>query len=154
MAGAGRIGVRLFVLAAFALAARPTGHATAMRGAQADEYLVIVHPGNRLRALSRAFVRGAYLKKSTAWGDGEAIHPVGLSRRFPARERFAREVLGKTPAQLRAYWNQQIFSGKGVPPPELDSAEAIIAFVLHHQGAVGYLPAAADPAGAAVVTLE
>jgi hypothetical protein len=154
MAGVGRIGMLMSFLLAAQLADRPTGHASTMRDARDDEFRVIVNPANRTRALSRAFVRGAYLKKATTWDDGEALHPVGLSKRFAARERFAREVLNKTPSQLRAYWNQQIFSGKGVPPPELDSEAAVIAYVLRHRGAVGYLPAGVDPAGAAVVALE
>ena len=120
----------------------------------ARPYKIIVNPDNRLREVSTVFLREAFLKKSASWSGGETIRPVDLSRRFQIRERFTREVLNKTPAQLRAYWNQQIFSGKGVPPPELESEAAVIAYVLHHRGAVAYLPAEADPRGALVVTLR
>lgn len=157
MAGRGKTYAMLALLAAAAfanLADLTSGHAASADARPPDEYRVIVHPGNRQRALTRSFVRSVYLKKTTAWWDGQTIRPVGLSRRFPARERFVREVLNKTPAQLRAYWNQQIFSGKGVPPPDVDSEAAVIAHVLRNPGAIGYLPATADPGSAAVVNVK
>jgi ABC-type phosphate transport system substrate-binding protein len=142
------------VLLVVALVALTTGHAATSEGQPSDDYQIIVHPSNPQRVLGRAFLRGVYLKKNTTWPSGETIRPVGLGKRYPARERFAREVLNKSPAQLRAYWNQQIFSGKGVPPPEYDSEAAVIAFVTRNRGAVGFLPAAADPGGAVTVTIK
>jgi hypothetical protein len=152
IAGARKTG--LGVLLAAALAVLAAGRALPASGEAADDYRVIVHPASPVRTVSRAFLRGAYLKKATAWPDGETVRTVDLTRRFPARHRFAREVLNKTASQLRAYWNQQIFSGKGVPPPEVDSEQAMIAFVARHRGAVGYLPASADPEGVVVVTVK
>ena len=63
-------------------------------------------------------------------------------------------MLRKTPAQLKSYWNQQIFSGKGVPPPEADSTADVIAYVLANPGAVGYLPVDVDPGRAKVVEVK
>jgi hypothetical protein len=119
-----------------------------------DDYVVVVNPGNPIRVVNREFLRAVYLKKRTSWWDGETIRPVGLSNRFPSRQRFAREILRKSPAQLRAYWNQQIFSGKGVPPLEFHSHAAVIAYVLRNHGAIAFLPASVDPDGAAVVTVQ
>jgi ABC-type phosphate transport system substrate-binding protein len=149
MAG-GHSSLRLLLLAA-ALAVLLSGPAKPAPGEPSDAYRVIVNPANPVSELSRAFLRDAFLKKTTTWSGGAAIRPVDLSRRFAARHRFAREVLNKTAAQLRAYWSQLIFSGKAVPPPELDSEAAVIAYVLRYRGAVGYLPASIDPQGAQVV---
>jgi hypothetical protein len=123
-------------------------------GERTDEFIVIVNPGNRLRAVSHAFLRAAFLRKATTWSSGETIRPVELGKRFAARARFARKVLRKTPAQRRAYWTQQIFSGKGIPPPEADSEAAMIAYVRRHPGAVGYLPVTADPEGLIVLAIR
>ncbi len=117
-------------------------------------YVVIVHPTNPVRAISRAFLRDAFLKNTTRWGDGAAIRPVDLARSFPVYDEFSREILNKTPEQLRDYWSQFIYTGKGVPPPELRSETAMIVYVLRNPGAVGYLPAGANPRGAAVVTVR
>jgi hypothetical protein len=32
-----------------------------------------------------------------------------------------------------------VFSGRGVPPPELDSEEQVVQFVLKNPGAIGYV---------------
>ena len=116
--------------------------------AATDAFQVIVHPDRALSSVSRDLLRRAWLKKATTWPDGSTIRPIDLPRGEAARDRFTRDVLKKTPAQLRSYWNQQIFSGKGVPPPEADSIADAIAYVLDHPGAVSYLPAGADLGGA------
>lgn len=153
MAGAGKTG-KILLLVAIATSAIATGHAATDQRPQPDDYQVIVHPSNPTRALGRSFLRSVYLRKTTTWPSGETIRPVGLGKRFPARERFAREVLNKSPAQLRSYWNQQIFSGKGVPPPELESEAAVIQYVLRNRGAVGFLPAGIDPGEAVLVNIK
>jgi ABC-type phosphate transport system substrate-binding protein len=139
--------VALVVLAALAL---PGPHARAAN----EGFVVIVNPENPVTEVSRDFLRDAFLKKASSWSGGEALRPVDLSRRFGARETFCRDVLKKTLPQLKRYWNQQVFSGKGVPPPELDSEKAVIAYVLANKGAIGYLPAGADPGGARVVKVR
>jgi len=128
----------------------------AARGSPAEEgaFVVIVHPDNPTAAVSRDFLRDAYLKKATDWPSGETIRPVDLSVRFRARERFTHEVLRKSHAQLRSYWNQQIFSGKGLPPAEAESTEDVVAYVLAHPGAIGYLPAGAHPGAAKIVEVH
>lgn len=119
-----------------------------------DAFKVIVNPDNKATALDRDFLRDAYLKKTLEWGDGKAIKPVDLTSKFPQRDRFTHDVIGKSPSQLKSYWNQQIFSGKGVPPPEADSTAEVIEYVLANPGAIGYLPANVDAGRAKVVKVD
>jgi ABC-type phosphate transport system substrate-binding protein len=122
--------------------------------ADEEAFKIIVHPDNPITSLDRDDLRGAYLKKTTLWGNGKAIRPIQLPKDQPVRERFTRSVLKKTPSQLKSFWTQQIFSGKGVPPPEARSPAAAIAYVLANPGAVAYLPVNVDPRGAKVITLR
>jgi ABC-type phosphate transport system substrate-binding protein len=119
-----------------------------------DPFKVIVNPDNPVMAVDRGSLRELYLKKVTDWSDGTAALPVDLSSRFASRDQFTQQVIGKTSAQLKTYWNQQIFSGKGVPPAEADSTAEVIAYVVANRGAVGYLPADVDPGKAKVVKVE
>ena len=119
-----------------------------------EHFVVIVHRDNPIGSVDRDFLRAAYLKKATDWSHGETIRPVDLSTRFEVRELFTREVLRKTPAQLRSYWNQQIFSGKGTPPVEADSVNEMLDYVASNAGAIGYLPAGAAPARVKVVEVK
>lgn len=143
------VAIIALLLAALALPARAV-----VADKQEHRYKVIVHPDSPITAVSRELLRNAYLKKTGRWPDGPPIRPVDLSRSYAVRERFTVEVLRKTPAQLRSYWNQQIFSGKGVPPPEARTTSDLIAYVLATPGAVGYLPIDVDPRGAKVVELD
>ena len=119
-----------------------------------DAYKIIVHPDNPTTSVDRDFLRKAYLKKAVEWKHGEAIHPVDLPAKTPARDKFVHDVLKKTPEQLKAYWNQQIFSGKAVPPPEVGSPAEMIGYVVATPGAIGYLPSGVDPGGAKVVEVK
>lgn len=121
---------------------------------QGPTFKVIVHPDNPVSDVDRALLRDAFLKRATEWSNGDTIRPIDLSRRFPVRDQFTRDVLKKTPSQLKSYWNQQIFSGKGVPPPEADAVADVIAYVLDHLGGVGYLPASADVGDAKPVRID
>jgi ABC-type phosphate transport system substrate-binding protein len=138
----------VLVLALLGLA----GPASSLAGK--DAFKVIVHPDNPATSVDREFVRRAYLKKATHWSHGGKIRPIDLPSGAAARDRFTRDVLKKTPAQLRSYWSQQIFSGKGVPPATSDSTAAAIAYVLANPGALAYIPADVDPGGAKVIELR
>lgn len=122
--------------------------------AAADRYELIVNPENSVTEVDKDFVRDAYLKKSTTWGSGEALRPIDVPSRLAVRDRFTQDVIRKTPAQLKNYWNQQIFSGKGVPPPEAESVEQVIGYVLANPGAIGYVPVGTDVRGAKVIRIR
>lgn len=129
--------------------------AFATRSLAAEQtFKVIVHPDNPVTSIDRGFLRDAYLKKAKEWSGDGAIRPVDLTAKFSVRTKFTEDVLRKTPAQLKNYWNQQIFSGKGVPPPEAESTAAVIKYVLANPGAVGYIPANVDAGGAKVIAVK
>jgi hypothetical protein len=128
---------------------------SAIASRAADErYKVIVHPGNSIGWIERTFLCNAYLKKEIEWSDGAAILPVDLATTYSVREQFTHDVLRKTSAQLKNYWNQRIFSGKGTPPPEAHVIRDVIAYVLADRGAIGYIPVDVDPGGAKVIEVR
>lgn len=145
-----RVLLLLTLTAALVAQTAPGGAETARSGG----FQVIVHPSNRVESIDRAFLRDAFLRKVVTWRSSETIRPVDLARRYPARDRFTRDVLKKTPTQLRSFWNRQIFSGTGVPPVERATEAAVVAYVLANRGAIGYLPEGVDPRGAKVIRLR
>jgi hypothetical protein len=66
---------------------------------------------------------------------------------------FTREVLGKSIAAVKAYWQQQIFSGRAVPPPEESSDDRVARFVSEHPLGVGYVSPGAPVPGLKVLRL-
>lgn len=115
---------------------------------------VIVHPQSPLRGASRALVTDAFLKKTTRWEDGSAIRPVDQRGDAAVRQVFSERVLGRSIAAVKSYWQQRIFSGRDVPPPELDGDAAVVVYVLKTPGSIGYVSAAAKLEGAKSITVE
>ena len=123
-------------------------------GAQdASAYKVIVHPSNTATQVSRLKLGEMFLKKTTRWPDGHPVLPVEPSGKSPVRQRFTLEVFGKQVIAISAYWQQMIFGGKGVPPPEKASDADVVAFVRDTPGAIGYVWAGSDLTGVRVVAV-
>jgi ABC-type phosphate transport system substrate-binding protein len=145
---------------AFAVAMLALGLVTRSTTAFGDQrdsapaFQVIVNPGNDLTRLDRSFVEDAFLKKITTWPDGEIIKPVDLVPDSPVRRAFSHEVLNRSVEAVKGYWQQRIFSGRDVPPPELGSDEEIVDFVLKHAGGIGYVSATAKLNGCKVVVVR
>jgi ABC-type phosphate transport system substrate-binding protein len=117
-------------------------------------FLVIVNPDVTSTALDRKFLQDAFLKKVTRWPDGAAIHPADLTPSSAVRRRFSEDVLNRSVDAVRSYWQQRIFSGRDVPPPELDSDDEAVAYVLKHEGGIAYVSGSTKLNGARVVTVR
>jgi hypothetical protein len=115
-------------------------------------FRVVVHPQNHQAVFDRDLLTDAFLKKRMRWPDGEAMQPVDQRFEAPARARFSEAVLRRSVFAIRSYWQQRIFTGRGVPPPELGTDEAVIRYVQSHRGAVGYVSDHADTTGVRVLT--
>jgi ABC-type phosphate transport system substrate-binding protein len=116
--------------------------------------LVIVNPDNPSVRLSRDFLIEAFLKRTTRWGDGETLRPVDQRLDAPARRTFSQSVLKRSAEAVKNYWQQRIFSGRDLPPPELDSDDAVVTYVLKHRGAVGYVSGSAKVDKARAVAVQ
>jgi hypothetical protein len=80
----------------------------------------------------------------TRWSDDTVVQPVDRGPGAAVRQRFSESVLKRSITAVKSHWQQLIFSGRGIPPPELDDDDSIIAYVMTHQGAVGYVSASAQ----------
>jgi hypothetical protein len=110
----------------------------------APPYQVIVNEANPVKSLDADTVSRLFLKKTTTWDDaswenGGKVLPVDRRSDSAVREEFTREVHQRSVAAVKSYWQQMIFSGRDVPPPEKDSAAEVIEFVRANPGAIGYI---------------
>lgn len=149
-----RLGRRALVGAGIALAALLFGSTPVTQAAPATGYQVIAHPKNPTSSVAREALADIFLKKASRWASGEPALPVDLRPASPARQEFSRQVLKRTVAAVRTYWTQRIFSGRELPPPEVDSDEAVLRFVTTHPGAVGYVSAQASVTGAKLLEVH
>ncbi len=116
-------------------------------------YKVIVNPANATAQLSRLKLGEVFLRKMPRWADGVPVAPMEPSGKSPVRARFTLETYGKPVIAISAYWQQMIFSGKGVPPPERSNDADIVTFVRETPGGIGYVGAGADLTGVKVLAI-
>jgi ABC-type phosphate transport system substrate-binding protein len=107
-------------------------------------FLVVVNAGNPATSITREQLSQIFLKRVDTWPNGAQAEPVDLAPSAAPRVAFTTMVHHKAVGAVRAFWQQQIFSGRDVPPPEKDSEREVVAFIKEHVGAVGYVSADAE----------
>ena len=116
-------------------------------------YRLIVHPDNPITSVERGFAAQAFLKKIRRWPGGETLQPVDLDQGSPVRRRWSEDVLSRSVEAVKSYWQQMIFSGRALPPPEVTNDQQVIDFVLHRAGGIGYVSSRANLRGTKVVAI-
>ncbi len=119
----------------------------------AQSYVVIVNSANPVSTMSKLQVADLVLKRMPKWKTGEDAMPVDLGD-AGVREEFSKAVLGKSTSAVKAYWQQQLFAGKLVPPPEMAGEKDVVAFVKSNASAIGYVSKSAAGAGVKVVAVQ
>ena len=142
-------------VAALCLIANVALFVTARPAAAQGGYVVIVNPENPATSLSQEAVARLFLKKVARWTSGEPVQPVDLAEASELRDLFTKTILGRSVAAVKSYWQQQIYSGRGVPPVEKANEAEVIAFVRSNPGAIAYVSATAAQAhGVRAVSVE
>ena len=124
------------------------------RPAAAQGFKVIANEGVSETELSKDVAAKLFLKQAAKFPSGTAAKPVDLNKASAVRAEFSTAVLGRPVTAVETYWQQQIFSGKDVPPPAKASDDDVIAFVKGTPGAIGYVSAAAATAGVKVIAIK
>ena len=115
-------------------------------------FKVIVNAANPVKSLPKSRVAKLFLRRAT-WPSGAIAVPCDLGEKSPVRADFTRDVHGKSVLAVKSFWQQQIFAGRDVPPPEKPSGADVIAFVLSNPSAIGYVDGT-TPLPAGVRALE
>ena len=102
-------------------------------------YKIIVTVSTPDSSITKKMLSNIFLKKSRKWKNGRKILPVDLDESSMIRKNFSLKIHKKKVSAIKAYWQKQIFTGRGVPPPEKVSDKEILKYVQDHQGAIGYI---------------
>ena len=76
------------------------------------------------------------------------------SKAGTAHEEFLQAYIGKNDTAYRAGWRSLVFSGQASMPKSLDSDAAVVEFVAHNAGAIGYIGKATPHEGVKVLTVR
>lgn len=110
-------------------------------------YQVVVHKSNAVNRLTRDQVSRIFLRQLTFWENRQHVLPVDQRPDSPARRTFTQQIHHRTIASVQTWWQQQIFTGGEVPPPERASDSDVLDYVRKYPSAIGYIRAGV-PVGA------
>jgi ABC-type phosphate transport system substrate-binding protein len=108
--------------------------------ALAEDFVVIANRDNP-NSVDRAYVAKIYTGALKGWPDGTSVLAFDQDAESEVRQNFYGSVVGKSPANMRAIWSQNIFTGKGLPPkiavPDAEMKRVVAA----NRNAIGYIRA-------------
>jgi len=107
-------------------------------------FKVVVNSQNPVDSMGRDEVSKLFLKKVGSWANGVTVLPVDQLGTAEVREKFSKDIHGKSVATIKNYWQQQIFSGRNAPPPEKAGDDEVLSYVKSNTGAIGYVSGRAD----------
>lgn len=119
-----------------------------------ERFYVIVNSANPVSSMEAKEVSKLFLKKTKGWPNGQSVLPVDQPESSAVREAFSKEIHGKTISSLEAYWQQQIFSGRNIPPLEKENDGEVVAYVKANLNAVGYLSSRPSEPGVKILKVD
>jgi ABC-type phosphate transport system substrate-binding protein len=103
------------------------------------DVVAIVSSRSTITALSKAQAADIFFGKVSRFPDGTAVVPIDLAEGSAERNDFYQTLVGKSPAQVKAFWSKIIFTGRGQPPKTVASGAEMKKRVAADPGAIGYI---------------
>jgi ABC-type phosphate transport system substrate-binding protein len=103
------------------------------------DVVVVVSAKSPVGALSKAQVEDIFLGKAIRFPDGTQAVAIDQAEGSAVRDEFYNKVVGKSAAQIKAYWSKIIFTGRGQPPPSVSSTIEMIKRISANPAAIGYI---------------
>lgn len=118
-----------------------------------SQAVVIANNSVKSAEISKGDLRDVFNGASTSLKDGSHVTPV-LLKGGATHDSFLSEYVGKSDTAFRAGWRSLVFSGQASMPKSLDSEAAMVDYVAHTAGAIGYISKATPHEGVKVLTVR
>jgi ABC-type phosphate transport system substrate-binding protein len=127
--------------------------ASIFAGQAQAQVIVIANPNVKATEISKSDLRDVFTGNATALPGGGNVVPI-LLKAGTAHEEFLQAYIGKSDTAYRAGWRSLVFSGQASMPKSLDGDAAVVDFVAHNQGAIGYIAKSTPHDGVKVLTVR
>ncbi len=117
------------------------------------QVIVIANPSVKATEVSKSDLRDVFTGNATSLPDGSRVVPI-LLKAGTIHEEFLQVYIGKNDTAYRAGWRSLVFSGQASMPKSLDGDAAVVEFVAHNPGAIGYISKASPHEGVKVLTVK
>lgn len=115
-----------------------------------SEVAVIVNP-SVAGDISESDIKRIFLGKKKSFPGGGEVIPIDQKEGSSAKVSFVTTALGKNEQQMKAYWAQRLFTGKGTPPKVVDTDAEVKKLVSENPAVIGYIDASAADGSVKVV---
>ena len=106
------------------------------------EVAVVVSHDTPVDSLPTSQLQSVFLGRSSQLpGELRAV-PLDQAEGNRVREVFYRDIVGQSPAQIKAHWSKILFTGRGRPPRQVASDEDVKLLIAGNPGMIGYINAA------------
>jgi ABC-type phosphate transport system substrate-binding protein len=117
------------------------------------QVLVIANPSVKAADVAKSDLRDVFSGSATNLKDGSHVTPV-LLKEGPTNDAFLAAYIGKADGAFRAGWRSLVFSGQASMPKTIDSDAAMVDYVAHTPGAIGYVSSSAPHDGVKVLAVR
>ena len=117
------------------------------------QVLVIANPGVKATEVSKSDLKDVFTGNATSLKDGSRVVPI-LLKAGTVHEEFLQAYIGKSDTAYRAGWRSLVFSGQASMPKNLEGDAAVVNFVAHNNGAIGYISKATPHEGVKVLAVK
>lgn len=137
-------GIRLVLGAMLSMAYHPAS----------AEVLVVISAESPFTRLTSSDLKDVYLGRRSLTVNGLQVVPLDLTEGAATRSEFYARYTGQTPAQIKAHWARQIFTGRGQPPTALANSRAVVERLVSDTNTLGYIDSSFLDERLRVVTIE
>jgi hypothetical protein len=131
-----------FLFAAAAALCTTTAHAQ----------LIIASTNVKASEVSRSNLKDIFSGDSSSLG-GTHVTPV-LLKSGPVSDGFLSTYIGKSDLAFRTGWRSLVFSGQATMPRSFDSEAALVEYVAHNPGVIGYIGKGTPHEGVKVIAIN
>ena len=103
------------------------------------EIAVIVNIDNDTPDLENREVVNLFMGRNLYFEDGSLAFRLDQSPTSTTRQAFYQALLGKSIAEVNAYWARLLFTGRASPPQTLSGATSVLEAVRKNKNAIGYV---------------
>jgi ABC-type phosphate transport system substrate-binding protein len=117
------------------------------------QVMVIANPGVKTDAVSKNDLREVFTGESSSLKEGGHVVPV-FQKDGATHNEFLSSYVGESQAAILICWRGLVMSGRSAMPKSLDSDAAVVEYVAHTAGAIGYISKTSPHDGVKVLTIR
>ncbi len=126
--------------------------ASVFAGQAHGQVIVIANPSIKSADASKSDIKDVFTGAGSNLGGSHAV-PV-LLKTGAANDEFVTTYIGKNSSAFLLSWRSLVFSGQASMPKSVDTDAAMVEYVAHTAGAVGYIAKATPHEGVKVLSVK